>query len=174
MDRHLIFHGALTPIAARNTQILMVGAFREGATRVVLHICSGGGDVVAGVGLYNFIRSLPWRVDTHAFGPCDSIAATVFMAGAARTCLPISAFVLHGATYSDGPKVGQRAPNTDLIGAPFREILGWSDPQIDHYFGTEDRRLLPREALTLGIVTSVQQFALPMDANAIVHVAMPA
>jgi len=36
----------------------------------------------------------------------------------------------------------------------------WGDQQIHHYFRAEDRRLLPHEALTLGIATSVQEFSL--------------
>lgn len=174
MERHLIYHGAINPQGARNVETLLVEAMRDGVSRVVLHLCSGGGDVNAGIGLYNFIRALPIRVDTHAFGACGSIAATVFLAGEDRTTVATSAFSLHAATYVEGPRSGQVSNNTALIALPFKERIGWEDDRIANYFSdAQDKQILPAQAVELQIATSILEIALPQDAQGIVTVAIP-
>lgn len=173
MEQHLIYHGAFNPQGVRNVETLMLAAMRDGASRIVLHICSGGGDVTSGIGLYNFIRALPIPVDTHAFGACGSIAATIFLAGDNRSTVATSAFSLHAATYIEGPLKGQVSSNTTLIALPFKERLEWDDDLIQRYFGdAADKQILPDEAVALRIANSVQDLPLPSDPDRIMNVAL--
>ncbi|WP_312814480.1 ATP-dependent Clp protease proteolytic subunit [Brevundimonas sp.] len=175
MEKHLIYHGPVNQRGVSNTEILLLEAMKNGATSIVLHICSNGGDVTAGLGLYNFIRSLPVRVDTHAFGLCGSIAATIFLAGETRTSVRANAFSLHAASFSNGPLAGQISPNTDLIAQPFKERSEWDEALIQHYFAdVTDKRILPDEAQALRIVHSVQEIHLPPNADQVKIVSIPA
>lgn len=175
MEQHLVYHGGITGQGVRNVETLLVSAMREGAERVVLHICSSGGDVNAGVGLYNFIRALPLPVDTHAFGQCASIAATIFLAGEQRTTVATSAFSLHAATFVEGPLKGQISPNTTLIFLPFKDRIGWDDELVVRYFtDAEEKQILPHQALELRIATGVRDLSFPADPRCIVNVAVPA
>jgi ATP-dependent Clp protease protease subunit len=82
-----------------------VRAFMAVCTEVItkykpdtLYIClsSPGGEVAAGITLYNFLRGLPIKLVTHSTGSVDSIATVVFLAGEERYATPISTFVFHG------------------------------------------------------------------------------
>jgi len=59
---------------------------------------STGGDVNAGIVLYNFLRALPVKVVMHNTGAIDSIATVVFLAGEERYAAKHSSFLLHGVT----------------------------------------------------------------------------
>jgi ATP-dependent Clp protease, protease subunit len=61
-----------------------------------LSISSPGGEVAAGIALYNFLRALPVRVVTHNIGSIDSIAVVVFLAGERRYATPTATFLFHG------------------------------------------------------------------------------
>lgn len=173
MEQHLIYHGAVSPHGVRNVETLMLAAMSDGASRIVLHLCSGGGDVTAGIGLYNFIRAFPVRVDTHAFGLCGSIAATIFLAGEERTTVATGAFMLHAATFSDGPQKGQVSPNTALISLPFKERLGWDQDIIDLNFSDATEKWMPpSRAVELRIASSILDLQLPSDPSRMTNVAL--
>jgi ATP-dependent protease ClpP protease subunit len=61
---------------------------------------SGGGNVNAGVTLYNFLRALPTKVVLHNIGSVDSIATAIFLAGNKRYANSNSNFVFHGFTWT--------------------------------------------------------------------------
>jgi ATP-dependent Clp protease protease subunit len=64
--------------------------------RLYLSFTSGGGEVAAGIALYNFLRGLPVRVVTHNLGAVDSIAVVIFLAGQDRFAVPTATFLFHG------------------------------------------------------------------------------
>ena len=61
-----------------------------------LSFTSNGGEVAAGIALYNFLRGLPVRVVTHNLGAVDSIAVVIFLAGQDRYAVPTATFLFHG------------------------------------------------------------------------------
>lgn len=161
--RYLFYHGEVNEAGVRNLEALLAVALNESESEVTLCLASNGGNVNAGIGLYNFIEMLPLAVHTHAAGICDSIAATIMLAGTKRTAAPVSAFTIHAATYSEGPKKGEAAPNTDLISAPFRDKLNWSDGDIAARFTPKDFRLSADEAKALGLIDEITSPVLGRD-----------
>lgn len=59
---------------------------------------SPGGEVNAGLALYNFLKALPCRITMHNIGAIDSIATVIFMAGDQRHAAPGTSFLFHGVT----------------------------------------------------------------------------
>lgn len=57
---------------------------------------SNGGNVNAGITLYNFLKALPVEVVMHNTGSIDSIATVIFMAGSKRYAARHSTFLFHG------------------------------------------------------------------------------
>lgn len=57
---------------------------------------SPGGQVLAGITLYNFLRSLPVKIVMHNIGSIDSIATVIFLAGDERYATKSSSFLFHG------------------------------------------------------------------------------
>jgi len=170
---HLVYHGVVNSQGARNVETLCAQRLSAGVTELTIWICSGGGDVNAGVGLFNFLRALPIMINTHCFGICGSIAATIFLAGRRRTATPASIFSLHASTYSEGPRKGQIAENTALISKPFQELLDWKQDRIAHYFGSaEERFLTPEAAKEWGIVQIIEERSFA-SGDDIANVAIP-
>lgn len=59
-----------------------------------------GGNVNAGIVLYNFLRSLPVKIITHNMGQVDSIGNVIFLAGDERYMAPATSFLFHGVVMN--------------------------------------------------------------------------
>ncbi len=169
---HAIFYnGPVNAGGMRNTQQLLADAVAKRLDDIVLVLSSNGGDVASGMGLYHFIRALPVPVRLHAAGVCSSIAATILLASDIRTGADPTHFVLHAATYREGPNQGQPAANTQLITAPYRSRLGWDDARVAQCFTTEECTLTVRQACDWGMVQAIGDLRLaPSDTTAIVSI----
>lgn len=154
----LIYHGEVNAVGARNIESLCIEASAKGAEKVTLCICSGGGDVISGIGVYHFLRMAPIAIETYCFGLCGSVAATMFLGGSRRIISPTSMLSLHAATFTKGARQGEISPSTTLISEPFRAELGWDDARCQHYFGSADETyLLPQKALDYGVVHEIRE-----------------
>lgn len=71
-------------------------ALRDGTKRLTLLISTPGGDVFHGLSAHNYLRGLPFEVNTHNFGSVDSIGVVLFCAGRRRASVPHARFLLHG------------------------------------------------------------------------------
>ena len=98
---------------------------RNNIDDLTLSICSGGGDINAGVGSYHFLRVLPLPIKTRSPGLCGSIAATIYLVSNQQAAAPASIFSLHAATFIESLRIGQVSKYTHIISAPFRSQLGW-------------------------------------------------
>lgn len=67
--------------------------------KVYFSISSPGGQVDAGVALYNFLISIPIEIHTYNMGSIDSIANMIFIAGKKRYAMPSSTFLFHGIKW---------------------------------------------------------------------------
>ena len=63
---------------------------------VHLIMSTKGGDVDAGITLYNFLISMPITLKTYNIGNVDSIGVIVFLTGQERYMTEHSSFILHG------------------------------------------------------------------------------
>jgi ATP-dependent protease ClpP protease subunit len=57
---------------------------------------SPGGQVAAGIALYNFLKSIPPKIVMHNMSSVDSIGTVVFLAGDERYASPNTTFLFHG------------------------------------------------------------------------------
>lgn len=77
-------------------------------SRIVIHINSGGGDMYAGVSIYNRLRELGGEIVTVCDGLAASAASVIFMAGDVRRVFAGSNIMIHSAAtrlcgyYQDG------------------------------------------------------------------------
>jgi ATP-dependent Clp protease protease subunit len=96
MHYRLVFNGPIneTPCNALRHRIASI-LERPDFDDLSLLFSSDGGNTDNSMALYNFIRTLPMPVNIHAMGHVGSAAVPVFLAGAKRTCAPISRFFLH-------------------------------------------------------------------------------
>lgn len=71
---------------------------------------SSGGQVDAGISLYNFLRSLPVEIIMHNTGSIDSIANVIFLSADTRYASTHSSFLFHGVNWGF-PDKGQLNKN---------------------------------------------------------------
>ncbi len=57
---------------------------------------SPGGQVSAGIALYNFLKTIPPKIVMHNMSSVDSIGTVVFLAGDERYASPNTTFLFHG------------------------------------------------------------------------------
>ncbi len=69
---------------------------QESPDELYFLISSKGGDVKAGITLYNFLKSIPPKITMHNIGAIDSIATVIFAAGDKRYAAPNTTFHFHG------------------------------------------------------------------------------
>lgn len=65
-----------------------------------LNINSGGGDTLAAIAMYNYIKSLPCKTFTHNLYETSSAAIIVYLAGEQRSCEKHSYFLIHEMRYT--------------------------------------------------------------------------
>ncbi|MGI0049647.1 MAG: ATP-dependent Clp protease proteolytic subunit, partial [Nitrososphaera sp.] len=70
---------------------------KEGISKFIILISSGGGTVFHGLSAYNYLVGIPAEITTHNFGTVDSIAGVLYCAGSKRYSVPHARFILHGA-----------------------------------------------------------------------------
>ncbi len=134
---------------------------------------SSGGQVEAGIALYNFLRSLPIEIIMHNTGSIDSIANVIFLSANTRYASIHSSFLFHGITWNF-------PANTSTNRNQLTEILSGLDASETKIRGiiTERTRLTPEEvqalftqgeckdpnfALSKGIVNEIKNPAIPKD-----------
>ena len=66
---------------------------------VYLMLSTPGGNVMSGLTIYNFLRSMPLKLITHNIGNVDSIGNVVFLAGEERYSCPNATFMFHGVGF---------------------------------------------------------------------------
>ena len=73
----------------------------------VLHlaISSDGGDMTAGIMVFNALRSLPITLKTYNLGSVNSVANAMFLAGETRCAAPSSSFGYHSAGFYTQPNI---------------------------------------------------------------------
>jgi len=127
-----VFHFDV-PVNAATTNALqnvMLEAIQLGQpSSLTLLINSTGGNLTAGFGLFNFLRSLPMPVTTHNFGTVESIAVIVYLAGEERKIVPTGRFLLHGLNWGfdsgsiDHARISEFAASLDSHSATYQQIF---------------------------------------------------
>ena len=161
---HFIYHGNISEFGVRNSMILLSDSMKKGESVVTLHLASLGGDVNAGMMLYNFLKMMPIEVRTHAASNCHSIAVSILLGGSIRTGAPASNFLVHAPRYSEGPSTGQLSPSGKLVAQPFSVVAGWSADDITTRFETAgDFAMTPDKAVELNVISSVVDLRFGSD-----------
>lgn len=99
---YLILSQLIDVNIAQKLTTIVLEKLKLGKTSITLLISSPGGQVAAGISIYNFLKGIPAEVITHNFGQSDSIAVTIFCAGSKRYCTPDTRFLIHGIGFNAG------------------------------------------------------------------------
>ena len=93
---YVIFTAEINPTTVEKLTAVMVQAAKKLVKEVYLAISTPGGQVQAGITLYNTLSALPFDLTVHNIGNVDSIGNVVFLAGKSRYASESATFLFHG------------------------------------------------------------------------------
>ena len=147
----------------------------EGIATAHLLIQSNGGYVSDGICLYNYLSKFPIQFVTYNAGAVASIAVIVFLAGGRRYASETARFMLHKshATASAGARPdalsiivdGLRADDLRTERILKRHVRLSKENWEVH--ATSDLHLTSHEALAVGMIDAIADFAPPKGVNII-------
>lgn len=108
-----------TPVAMELIRQMRCLAGQDAEKPITLLINSYGGEVVAGLSIYDTMRALPCPVNTICVGAAYSMASLLFAAGAHRAILPSANVMVHdpliGGSGVTGNALSVEAMTTRLM-----------------------------------------------------------
>ena len=132
---------------------------------ITFFINSPGGDVLAGLAVFDYIKTMTAPVKTVCLGTCYSMGAILFLSGSSREVYKHSRIMIHDPSYSTND-IGGKKPHeiqsqvdklietrdilariiADATGKPFDDIVKVTSE--DSYFNA-------KEALEFGLATAI-------------------
>ena len=150
---------------------------RRGENEIKIIFSSPGGNVINGITLYNFIRSLPATITFHNIGLVDSVSNVIFLAGDNRYAVRNSSFLFHGVGFTISKPVRFEEKqlrekmltierDTGLLANIIAERTELTLEQIRELF-LEAQTKNPEEAEEVGIIDEIRDVEIPANANII-------
>lgn len=159
--------GTIQELIATCTQLVT-----NGYDEIYLMLSTPGGNIAAGITLYNVLRALPAKLITHNVGNVDSIGNAIFLAADERYACAHSTFMFHGVAIPLSANVEEKQAR-DLV----RDILELQKrigsiietrttikPSSVGKLFREARTKDATRALADGIVQGIQDVAIPIGA----------
>src|ERR1700689_5037312 len=95
-DHYVVFTAEITPLTANNFITLLTDLIPQNPDKLIISMNSQGGNVVAGISVYNMLKAMPYPIVTHNVGNVDSISNIIFLGAAERYACPAATFMYHG------------------------------------------------------------------------------
>lgn len=131
--------------------------------RINVHISSYGGEVKAGLAIYNLLKNHNAKIVTYCDGFACSIASVIFMAGDERIMNDSSALMIHnawGSVDGNAEQLRKQADDLDKITqlsvTAYKAHSALSEEEIKDLMNKESW-LLPDEALEYGFATGIEK-----------------
>ena len=174
---YIKFFGGVDEATAKAIMATVEEKLKGGTERFVLLISSPGGNVFAGITLYNFLKGIPAEVVTHNIGSTNSIAAAVFCAGDRRYSVPHGVFLVHGprANFPQGASMeadvlAERLNSLRIDTENIAGIIAANTNRTEEQVTRDmlDRVTLnPEQALEYGLVHEIREEIFPPRAELI-------
>lgn len=139
-----------------------------------INFASPGGNVGAGIILYNFLKALPVKLVMHNIGAVDSIAVVVFLAGSERLANSNASFLFHGVVagfpaqsalnlYQLKERLSGLEVDQDKISKTITDLTKITQTEIDSIY-LQGEVKSPQFALEKGLIHQIKDLAIPKDA----------
>lgn len=131
-----------------------------------INICSTGGAVNAAFAVYNYLKSLPFPVQTNNLGDVSSAALLFYLAGSTRVAENVSKFMIHPVELTINEalsyfKVEQLLYSLELDIKHYCDIINQETNclngkyDVEHYLKTESIFFEKQSAYDCGIITQL-------------------
>jgi ATP-dependent protease ClpP protease subunit len=171
MTEHCLMFSAEIDQRVANVMVsYLVELQLSGARKLIIAMSSSGGNVVAGITIYNALAAMPFEIETHNFGNVDSIANVIFLSGNKRYANSSATFMFHG--------VGFNGNSTERLEKNILEkldIIRSENKRISHLIASRSRlkeasslKLMKQQstrdaiwAKNNGLVDDIREFTIP-------------
>ena len=82
---YTMFTAEINPTTVEKLTAVMVQAAKKNVSRVYLALSTPGGQVQAGIALYNTLVAMPFKITVHNIGSVNSVGNVIFLAGEERS-----------------------------------------------------------------------------------------
>ena len=170
------FSAEINQNTAENLMGIFAQRLNQGTKDFYLLLSSPGGNVMNGITIYNFLKSLPINLTTHNIGIVDSIANVIFLAGKTRYAVKNSSFLFHGVGFDinqarfeekdvkEKLKMIQR--DQKLIANIIAEQSQYTEAEIEKMFFEADTRT-PGQAKEKGLISDIREVNIPEGAEVV-------
>ena len=171
---YVLFNSGVQPDTCKKLmQLLSVFAQRR-TSEVHLAINTHGGNVAAGIALYNFLNSMPYEITAYNIGNVSSIGNAVFLAAGRRYACAQSTFMFHGVGFDRQACRLEEKELRHLLSSLYadQERIGeiialrtsFTSEEVKDLF-REARFISSTVACEKGFIDAIQDFRLPSGAN---------
>ncbi len=167
---YVLFTAEINPNTVETLMQAMSNLAQQKVRDVYLVISTPGGQVTAGIALYNFLRSVPFNLTAHNIGNVDSIGNAIFLAADRRVACPNATFMFHGVGFDQQAGRYEEKPLREMLDGILSDQKRIGDIIVDRTSIKQDQvEGFFREAQTKtaefarqwGIVHDVAEFQLP-------------
>jgi ATP-dependent protease ClpP protease subunit len=149
-------------------------ALLDRSSRLTVEINSDGGEVQAGVTIFNMLRAWPGGVDTVVVGWALSIASLILMAGENRRASETALIMVHAPWSNATGNADQLRNHADVLDQVTESMLAAYQRSsqtaaiVKSWFDGKDHWMTARDARSYGLITELtkEPAATAMPANA--------
>jgi ATP-dependent Clp protease protease subunit len=167
----VVFAADIDEASVAATVAHLDGLADRDVTRVVLMLHTLGGNINAGMRLYERLRAVPFTLVTHGVGVVASMGVPIYLAGEERLAGPACEFLLHRATFTaqegkefDIPLLEERLAmleaNEQRTRSVYEDRTPLTGAQVDA-LKAADTAMGAHEAMGHGIVHEIRPFEVP-------------
>lgn len=168
---YVIFTAEITPFTVERLTAVMIQAANDGVGDVYLAMSTPGGQVQAGIALYNTLLSMPFPITIHNISSVNSIGNVIFLAGGERYATANSTFMFHGVAFDvNGPtRIDERFARDRLdslladqkrMGQIITTRSGINESKVAELFRTQTT-VDAAWAKGQGVIKDIRDFAIP-------------
>ncbi len=138
---------------------------RDPGKEITLYINSGGGEVISGLIVFDYIRMMRSPVKTVCTGTAASMASILFLAGTSREMFPHSQLMIHDPSYGSGDFSGLKPDEIQVYLDSLKQIRTTLVDIISERSGLPKKTVLKKtrcdtyltaeEAVEMGLATAV-------------------
>lgn len=177
MSLHIIhFMRSINPDTLVGLQNAVLGAVKQKATEIRIHLSSDGGNNNQGFAAYNFLRSLPVPLAIQCIGNVESMAVIMFLAADKRIIVPYGKIKIHpmhwgfGDGAVDHDRLAEYVDSLDFDAKRFADIFDERTSSksavvnVREHLAGKAKLLTAEESVEAGIATDISEAEIPKDA----------
>ncbi len=171
---YLSFSAEINQNTVENLMAVFGQHYNQGVRDFYFLFSSPGGNVMNGINVYNYLRSLPIRLTIHNIGIVDSIANVIFLAAETRYAVKNSSFLFHGVGFDitqarfEEKQIKEKLEiierDQKLIADIIADRTKLTVPEVEQMF-LEAKTMTPEEALGKQIVSDIREAKIPEGAQ---------